>query len=226
MNYLRKYFRPRAAKAKLGAAFRRVLAGPSVELYAILSARRLIRAMRDLNGIQLSPGELCLVVDAVRAKAPCNFLVFGLGNDSKFWSRLNRGGNTVFVEDDREWFRKANAPGQKLKAYLVNYGTTRGQWRELLDSPPLLEMELPAEVRRVGWDVILVDGPAGWKEDSPGRMKSIYHSSRLAGSAADIFVHDCDRQIERIYCDRFLKRENLIAEVELLRHYRIFDGRD
>jgi glucuronoxylan 4-O-methyltransferase len=208
-------------KTTLKATLKRALAGPSVELCAILPVRYLIKAMRRLNEIQLSPGELSLIIDTVKAKAPCNFLVFGLGNDSTCWLRINRGGKTVFVEDDTVWFRKVIPHGQKIKAHLVNYGTLIGQWKELLDSPRRLEMALPEEIENERWDVILVDGPAGWNDESPGRMKSIYHSSRLAGNSTDVFVHDCDREVEQIYCDRFLGEENLNAEVELLRHYRI-----
>lgn len=75
MNFFGYHVRPRAS---LKAVLKRALARPSVKLCAALPARPLVRAMRGLNEIQLSPGELSLVIDAVKAKAPCNFLVFGL----------------------------------------------------------------------------------------------------------------------------------------------------
>ena len=57
----------------------------------------------------------------------------------------------------------------------------------------------------------------------PGRMQSIYMASKLAreNGNTDVFVHDCDRQIENAYANRFLGQENLACEVERLRHYRI-----
>ncbi|MBN1213321.1 MAG: hypothetical protein JXA92_12170, partial [candidate division Zixibacteria bacterium] len=33
----------------------------------------------------------------IQKKAPCKFLVFGVGNDSIFWSLLNQNGTTVFL---------------------------------------------------------------------------------------------------------------------------------
>lgn len=54
----------------------------------------IIRA-RGLDGIQPDHRELSLVIGVVKRKAPRNFLVFGLDNDSVLWSRVNRGGNTV-----------------------------------------------------------------------------------------------------------------------------------
>ena len=174
-----------------------------------------------LNEIQLSDNELRVIIDSVKGQAPCNFLVFGLGNDSTFWLRINRGGNTVFIEDDKRWFQKILKSNPRIKAHLVDYLTLKTQWKELLESPGLLDMSLPNEIEREKWDVIFVDAPAGWHDMTPGRMKSIFLSSRLAGISSDVFVHDCDRQIEKIYCERFLKQENLKAEVGLLRHYHI-----
>jgi glucuronoxylan 4-O-methyltransferase len=82
-------------------------------------------------------------------------------------------------------------------------------------------MNLPESVERTRWDIVLVDAPEGWDETTPGRMKSIFLASQLVAADGDVFVHDCDRQVERAFCDRFLKPENLFAEVESLRHYRI-----
>lgn len=200
---------------------KRILARPSVTLSAYLPLPWLIRAMRKLNEIQLSEPELKAIIDSVKEKAPCKFLIFGLGNDSTFWARINRGGHTVFVEDDQHWFQKALESKNDLNVHLVDYLTERTEWREFLETPDLLDMTLPKEIESEKWDVILVDAPAGWNDSTPGRMKSIFLSSRLAHVSSDVFVHDCDRQIEMKYCDHFLKQENLSAEVGLLRHYHI-----
>lgn len=208
-------------KTALENIIKRALARPSLELCTYLSVPYLLEAMRRLNEVQLSGRELKIIIDAVKRKMPCNFLVFGFGNDSALWAKINRGGNTVFLEDDKCWFQKAMRPGLQSKAYLVDYLTERTEWKELLESPALLDMALPPEIESQKWDVILVDAPAGWHDMTPGRMKSIFLSSRLADDSSDVFVHDCDRQIEKTYCDRFLKQENLMAEVGLLRHYRI-----
>ena len=95
----------------------------------------------------------------------------------------------------------------------------------LLESPSLLDMTLPKNVEREEWDVILVDAPAGLNDQSPGRMKSIFLSSRLVKNSGDVFVHDCNREVEDIYCNNFLKKENLQIEISAptgsLRHYHI-----
>ncbi|HEX7786880.1 MAG TPA: hypothetical protein VF653_11730 [Methylomirabilota bacterium] len=169
-------------------------------------------------GIQLWPDELRTIIGAIHRRRPCRLLVFGLGRDSLLWARANRGGTTIFLEDDRAWYEKRH---RTLTAFQVDYRTTRTQWRELLDSPERLAMRLPDEVEHQRWDVLLVDGPAGFSDSSPGRMKSIALALRLAGTPADVFVHDCDRPVEQAYCDRFLKPQNLLTQVGRLRHYRV-----
>lgn len=201
--------------------FQRFLARLSVELGARLRLPYLIKALLARNEIQLTYDEVRIVMDAVRRKAPCNFLVFGVGNDSRFWSRINGRGNTVFIEDNAKWFQEAIKADRRIRAYLVDYLTQRIQWQELLEYPDRLDMILPQEIEREKWDVILVDGPNGYEDITPGRMKSIFLSSRLAANSGDVFVHDCDREVEQVYSDRYLKPENLKAEVGLLRHYHL-----
>lgn len=192
-----------------------------VKLCTYRPSTRLLKLARRAAGIQLSPGELRAIVGAIHEKRPCRLLVFGLGRDSLLWAGVNRGGTTIFIEDDATWFAEVLRRYRGLKALKVDYQTCRTEWRELLASPERLAMRLPDEVERHSWDVVLVDGPAGFTDSSPGRMKSIVLAMRLANSVADVFVHDCDRPIEQMYCDRFLKPENLVAQIGRLRHYRV-----
>ena len=153
-------------------------------------------------------------------------MIFGLGNDSLFWRRLNKGGVTVFLEDDRDWHQKVIRRSKDLTVFMVNYDTKITDWRMFLEAPSLLHMPLPDPVEKERWDVILVDGPAGWNDQTPGRMKSIFLSSRLAADSGDVFVHDCNREVENAYCNVFLKREALKTEINapdgrLLRHYHM-----
>jgi Polysaccharide biosynthesis len=179
-----------------------------------------IKRERERLGIQMHAHELLLIARAIRP--PVNFLVFGIGNDSPFWFDLNRRGRTVFIEDQAEWFDKIQRENPSLEAYLVDYGTKLEQGMELIDHPERLAMDLPPDLRKTAWDVILVDGPAGYDAGTPGRMKSIYEASRLIKPGGRIFVHDQERDIEREYCDRYLSKTNVVAEVTgraLLRHY-------
>jgi glucuronoxylan 4-O-methyltransferase len=179
-----------------------------------------IKQERERLGIQMHANELFFIARALRP--PMNFLVFGMGNDSPFWFDLNRRGRTVFIEDQEEWFNKIQQKNPALEAYLVDYGTKLEEGMQLIDHPERLEMDLVPEIRKTEWDAILVDGPAGYADGTPGRMKSIYEASRLIKPGGRIFVHDQERAVEREYCDRYLLKSNVVAEITgraLLRHY-------
>ncbi len=193
--------------------------------------------VRWMYQIQISAEQMALIVNTIKAHmGGCRFLVFGLGNDSQVWQYMNRRGVTVFLEDSPEWFATVTAKHPNLTAYLVNYGTQLTEWQTRLNEPALLQMPFPPQVEQSEWDVILVDAPAGRAPQYPGRMKSIFASARLItrGSfdwvtdrhtGGSIFVHDCERQVEAAYCDRWLGPTHMLAEVRAtegwLRHYRL-----
>lgn len=196
----------------------------SIEMAIIWPSNPNIFIMRILNGIQFSVSQLRDIITTVKINAPCRFLVFGLGNDSLLWSSLNKGGQTIFLEDNEYWFKKITQRFKNIKVFLVNYDTKRRDWRKLLEDTSLLKMSLPNEIEEKKWDIILVDAPAGFKDQHPGRMKSIFLSSKLIKDSGDIFVHDCNREVEDAYCNEFLKKENLVEEtrgkISRLRHYK------
>lgn len=185
----------------------------SVELAAHRPSHVLLSLVKRFYGIQLSVEQLTLIATTVKAKKHCKLLIFGMGNDSAFWSKLNRNGMTVFIEDSEKWHRRITERVPGLTSILVRYNTRITDWEKLLETPSLLEMTLPDEVETVAWDVILVDAPDGSNERTPGRMKSIVLASRLAANRGTVFVHDCEREVEDAYCNRFLKEENLAAEI-------------
>jgi hypothetical protein len=211
-------------KDSLKKLARNMLSQPSVFLALTLPSSLSIEIMRKTNQIDLSKDEMKHIADEVRHRNFCNFLVFGLGNDSIFWHRLNLGGKTVFLEESEWWLKKVQEQNSALLAYLVEYNTNRTQWRDLLYSPNKLEMQhiLP-QVKQESWDVILVDAPTGSSDDCPGRMKSIYLAFQLVTSGSSIFIHDCDREIEQAYCDHFFGKHELFdsySQVGKLRHYK------
>ncbi len=201
------------------------LARLTITLAAFRPSSFNIALMKRLNGILLSTEQLKIIAAIVRRKTPCNFLVFGLGNDSLFWSGLNRDGVTVFIEDNKDWFEKITGRSKAIKAFRIHYDTQRKDWRTFLEDTSLLNTTLPDNVEKEKWDIILVDGPSGWKDHQPGRMKSIFLASRLIGKSGDIFVHDCDREVEDAFCGKFLGKDNLQMEnrsrLGFLRHYRM-----
>lgn len=200
-------------------------ARPSITIAARLPGRRTIACMRKLNNIVLSPEQMLAMARKIKENGPCRLLVFGVGFDSLFWAQVNRGGLTLFLEDDPSWMEKITRKSKLIKAHAVHYGSKKKDWGKYLANPELNHMELPKMVTDHKWDLILVDGPVGWDDESPGRMKSIYHAARLIKPGGEVFVHDCDRAVEDVFSDKFLGRENLLAEINfpqgLLRHYRI-----
>ena len=171
---------------------------------------------RNKNKIQLEPQQLLEISKTL----PGNFLVFGVGNDTSFWLKANKG-HTIFLEDSHEWYNgiRNNMPHANIR--LVEYHTQLKNGHNLLGQDSQLYMNLDPDILNTKWDTILVDAPPGYKEEHPGRMQSIYMASRLIKGNGHVFVHDCDREMEKIYTDKYLMPQNLIERIGTLNHYKI-----
>lgn len=185
--------------------------------------RSQIQELVASNPSQLSMAEYTYLAEVMERCAPCNILVFGLGNDSFLWHQINAQGKTVFIEHNPEWYERILSQNPHLTSYFVRYHTKLSNWRTLLDRDPIgLTIALPPEVMDTQWDLIFVDAPEGYEETKPGRMQSIYMASVLGQEGrCHVFVHDCDRPAEQAYCSRFLSRGQLIRSIEKLRHYKL-----
>lgn len=184
-----------------------------------------INLEKERLAIQLHTNELIEIAKTI--KPPINFLVFGVGNDSVFWYHLNKGGRTIFIEDDKKWFDLVKKRYPFLEVYFVEYGTKREEWREYISSPKRLLLSLPQEILTIAWDVILVDGPAGYADGTPGRMKSIYTATKLIKNGGHLFIHDAEREVEKSCCSAFLSRVELVRSVQgraTLNHYKFQDN--
>ena len=177
----------------------------------------LLIAMRKVNKIQLSVKEIKKITTLIRHKPNCNLLVFGVGNDSILWQALNPFGRNVFIEDNHYWLDKIKARVPGLEAYAVTYGTTLTNWRKDIASIPLLE--LPDDVQNSQWDIILVDAPAGNKNNDPGRLQSINTAANIASAGSFVLVHDCNRELEQQCSSTYLGEE--YEAVDKLRVYAI-----
>ena len=153
------------------------------------------------------------VVDVM---SPCNFLIFGLGEDAELWKSINAKGRTAFVEDDQEWIEKFN--GRDLEIYQADYDTLAKDYLDVGFDHENLKMDLPKEIADTKWDIIFVDGPLGHNPPrpfkGPGRMKSIYAAYNLLRDDGICIVDDMGREIEKLYSLNFFGEENLFQLVE------------
>ncbi len=166
------------------------------KLFAVAAGnQKLLRAFARYCGLLVTGHEISLLLRELIGRGACRMLVFGAGNDSRIWTKLNKGGETVFLEDNEQRISAIKGKNPKCRIEKVCYWTKVGHWRQEIQSPDLL-LDLPSDVAQGQWDIIYVDAPTGFNDDCPGRLQSIYTAAKLAGPNTKIFIHDCDRQVE------------------------------
>ncbi|KAL8121357.1 hypothetical protein AgCh_018190 [Apium graveolens] len=195
---------------------------------------------------QQSKAEIKLAYDVLRERAPCNFLVFGLGLDSQMWHAFNPGGKTLFLEEDPKWWEKVLQEAPFLNGKYIEYRTQLKEADQLFNSYkfepdcdpakgiPLKENEkcklalnmLPDEVYDTEWDLIMIDAPKGYFPEAPGRMAAIYSAAVMARNrkgqgGTHVYLHDVDRKTEKTYAEEFLCKKNLVKGEGRLWHFFI-----
>ena len=145
-------------------------------------------------------------------RGSCNLLVFGVGFDSTFWTNVNVGGHTVFLEDNAQWTAYVKERAPTIHVYEVAYHTRVGRDDNLYLSPDswanltlqVYGLNASLDIMATTWDVVIVDGPGGYAKGEPGRIQSLYTASTLnRPSHALTVVDDCERQVVRTYADLF-----------------------
>lgn len=144
------------------------------------------KATRSPSIFSMSTAQYCFIAMRILSLADCNMLVIGAGKDTDLWFFCSKG-NMVVVEDDPEWF-----PELPCKIIRPRYRGRVGFWLD--------KIEIPNAIAHP-WSFALVDGPAGYSVDCPGRQEPIAWASQFADV---VFVHDYDRSWERILCDSYL----------------------
>ncbi|KAL5224977.1 hypothetical protein ABZP36_011616 [Zizania latifolia] len=200
---------------------------------------------------QQTAAEIGVSLRVLQRRAPCNFLVFGLGLDSPMWAALNHGGRTVFLEEDASWIASMKSGHPGLESYHVTYDTRLTDAEDLIslrDHPSctaqpdlaaaaeascrLALRGLPPVFHELEWDLIMVDAPTGWTPESPGRMGAIYTAGMAARArrpgtgATDVFVHDVDRPVEDSFSKAFLCEGYLAEQVGRIRHFVVPSHRE
>ena len=188
----------------------------------------LLKKIYPYSRIQLQKHELVMILNRIINYDKCNLLVFGVGWDSISWNTVNGKGNTVFIEEDKSWMKTIQSLDPELKIKIFKYTTELKDWKHYLKQPEVLDVALPEQIERERFDVIIVDGPNGnphFKErfgkEPPGRMISIYKASKLIKKGGSVFIHDCERLVERTYAERFFKKNDFLLKINgILREYK------
>ncbi|XP_057437522.1 probable methyltransferase At1g27930 [Lotus japonicus] len=195
---------------------------------------------RDLP--QQSKAEIRRPFDVLQSLAPCNFLVFGLGHDSLMWDSFNPRGTTLFLEEDPGWTVSTLQRFPVLRTHTVRYPTRLSEAKSLMASYKeecggnqplkgnqrcrLALSELPEEVYERDWDVIMIDAPRGYFAAAPGRMGVIFSAAVMArgrkkSGVTHVFLHDCDREVEKLYAKEFLCMKYRVVGLKRLWHFAI-----
>jgi IRX15/GXM family protein len=149
---------------------------------------------------QMTAAQYFRIAVEVLSRAPCRLLVVGAGKDTELYTRANAGGRTLVLERHSSWLETTAGLGAEVLP--VSYQTR-------VDGPALEPCTVPGgvppSVLDQPWDVILVDGPEGWRRDLPGRQQSIFLAAQLARANTTVLLHDYERSLEREFAGRYLK---------------------
>ena len=177
---------------------------------------KFINNMKKQKKGLMSKKQYLAIAKKLSESSPCNLLVFGLGDDSYLWSKINNEGVTIFLEDSKEWITSIN--DVTLDVEHVVYKTLIENQKEIGYNAEKLELSLPNRVSNLMYDFIIVDAPLGHQPPrpfkGPGRMSSIYMSFKLLKKGGIVVIDDMGRPIEKQYAFHYFGEENLVDFIE------------
>lgn len=177
---------------------------------------KFIKNMKKRKKGLMSKKQYLTIAKKLSEISPCNLLVFGLGEDSYLWSRINKNGITIFLEDSEEWITTVN--DGTLDVEHVVYQTQIEKQKEIGYITEKLELSIPERVSDLTYDFIIVDAPLGHQPPrplkGPGRMSSIYMAFKLLKKGGIVVIDDLHRPIEKQYALHYFGEENLIDLIE------------
>jgi hypothetical protein len=132
-------------------------------------------------------------------------LVFGLGYDSKIWYHANEKKNIWFVESNESYIKLNDFIDP---TYIIRYKYENITLKKSfsLSTVDIEKYKLPENIlQNAPYDLILVDGPTGFNDNTPGRLLPIYWSSKyLSKENTIIYVDDAERNLEKYCINKFL----------------------
>lgn len=175
-----------------------------------------IQNMKKQNKGLMSKKQYLAVAKKLNEASPCKLLVFGLGEDSYLWNKINDGGVTFFLEDSADWINKIN--DGSLMVRQIRYKTEVSMHLEVGFDEEKLKLDLPDEVQDLEYDFIIVDAPLGHQPPrpykGPGRMSSIYTASKLLKVGGTVVIDDMGRPVEEKYAFHYFGKRNLVQLVQ------------
>tara|TARA_Y100000591_G_scaffold37250_1_gene27488 strand:- start:100 stop:657 length:558 start_codon:yes stop_codon:yes gene_type:complete len=136
-------------------------------------------------------------------------LVWGLGYDSELWWNVTNK-NTYFIESEDEYI---NMNTFIPDTHIIKYTYPSMSVIKSLTQPDKVETtKIPESIKNLGlFDVIIVDGPNGNSNSSPGRQLPIYWSiNHLSKPNTLIYMDDTNRKLETLCIKRYCKSENIV----------------
>jgi hypothetical protein len=130
-------------------------------------------------------------------------LVFGLGYDSKMWYENNK--NTFFIENNDEYIKLNEQDIPLLNIIKCDYTTTCKTSMSLTDEQ-IHKFKIPESlVNLAPFDIIIIDGPTGYDENTPGRLIPCFWSTLLSKKGTIIYIDDSSRALEGWCIQKYYK---------------------